>query len=205
MKYVKLMLFIVAMIGTLLFSGCGNKETETTPVISDEAEEVESTETEEIEPVEEVEPEMEEILEEDNSDASINNDSDKTNIGGNNVDDEVLKEEGYLDSQNIPSDNYTNGGKGFDHKGVHYDTWGEYMEVFDKEMKADGNYLTPEQAHAKNEALKRGAYYDEEGNIIGYGHSWEELKEYLKNNNPDAYEHCSSYDELMEYINNKNQ
>ena len=54
MKKKALVLFLATMTATaLLFTGCGNKENETTPVAEETIEEIEATEPEEIEPVEE--------------------------------------------------------------------------------------------------------------------------------------------------------
>lgn len=143
MKNKTLLVMLVALTATMLvFTGCGNKENDTVPVVSGAVEEIEATtpikETEIVEDISEVTTEV-------NNDTTTTEDGIESNIGGEDTEtdaeieeqiDEAKKEE---ESKGTTADDIeTNYGKGYDLNGKHYDTRTEYIEAFQEANLAAG-------------------------------------------------------------------
>ena len=153
MKNKTLLVMLVALTATMLvFTGCGNKENDTVPVVSGAVEEIEATtpikETEIVEDISEVTTEV-------NNDTTTTEDGIESNIGGEDTEtdaeieeqiDEAKKEE---ESKGTTADDLeTNYGKGYDYKGKHYNTKTEYIEAIQAQTAAEEDTMNEEEFDA---------------------------------------------------------
>lgn len=134
-------LIALCIFTVLLFTGCGKKEIETEPVVSETVEESEPTEesvsetkTAEIEEsAETVEPVEEETEAVESSETVDELEPEDIPSGTDTPTDEEVEAE-IKDQQQQSSDN-TNNGQGYELNGQHYDTLEEYQEAFVESLK----------------------------------------------------------------------
>lgn len=153
----KLCLITTVLIAStvVLFNGCGKNDTE--PATSEAIEETEPTE--EIEEIEEPDQGTNEgtAIDRETNTNSSENSGEISSIGGEDTktDEEIeaeleeienveINEEGHRIVNGIDYDN-DNNGQGWDIGGVHYDTWGEYLEVLNKAQESNPNNMTEEE------------------------------------------------------------
>lgn len=143
---------------SLTMNGCSqtNDGSSIVPAFSNSFMEVEVPEPEPIENSEDIEG----TSSENEIDASIGGEDTLTDEELVEEIDESIQEtqtsENEVDVNGYATDANTNGGKGFELMGKHYDTWGEYLNALHEQSANDPNAKTNEEIKQEEEALRNG-------------------------------------------------